>query len=602
MSKYITLFEYDKPIDITSDLINYSGGIWQYLLTTSGVVVTDDNSNTGYYSYNNLIRYNVQSVNVDSVQLLNVDSIADLLTQDGAFYYDASTTKIYIAFTGWEPPLGKQIYISATVGFCYNTDTDVYFNDNYYDPRVDSILSIKKSKDPLFYGILKFDSGTVKLINEDGEFDDWRSRNLYRQACRVLVGESGDTYSQYHKVFTGIIGNDSRSWSDISIKVEDVRAGLSTPVPYNKLTKTEYPNLSDSNVDKMIPLAYGSIKNAPAFCTNEDESGSPLTYTFKFCDTEFNAATALTYVFIEGVALSSGDINSIDLTTGTFTLTSAVLNDRFSDVTCDFTGANITNGVDIIKNLMLNYANVSYIDELWNLTETAAAQALSRSTSLYLKEQVKLSKAIEQVCIDCDALFFAKDNGLYTVRIYDANRTPAKTIYSDEWLSEPQIDNNADEFLTSCIINYNKDWTNDKYYSYEETSYIDTVFDIYKSKQSKTIETGLMTEAAAILKAQTIMDRSQLVQDVVKRSVPFTHYDLEIMDFVICDPRARVGATETPAIWEVIGINKNLTNYSIELTLQYIKTYTPVVTTYSAFFDGTDYITDESGTTLTIAE
>ena len=199
-------------------------------------------------------------------------------------------------------------------------------------------------------------------------------------------------------------------------------------------------------------------------------------------------------------------------------------------------------------------------------------------------------------------MFFAKDSGLYSIRIYDANRTPVKTIYYDEWLSEPQIDNNADEFLTSCIINYNKDWTNDKYYSYEETSYIDTVFDIYKSKQSKTIETGLMTEAAAILKAQTIMDRSQLVQDVVKRSVPFTHFDLEIMDFVICDPRARVGATETPAIWEVIGINKNLTNYSIELTLQYIKTYTPVVTTYSALTDGTDFITDESGNTIIIAE
>lgn len=596
-SAKITLYEYDRPVDLTSDLLNYSSGIWSYTITPGDITVTDDNSNTGYYSYNNAIIYNVQSVNVDGFQLLRVDSIADLLTQSGSFYYDGTTTKIYIAFTDYEPPLAKQIYISAVVGFAYNTDTDMYFEGAYYDPRVSSIFGIKKSKDPLFYGLLKFDSGTVKLINDDGELDDWRDRNLYRQATRLLVGEAGFTYDEYEKVFTGIIGNDSRTWSDISIKVEDVRAGLSAPVPYNTLTQTDYPYLDDSLVDKYIPIAYGSIRNAEAFCLNSEETAS--YYTFIFCDTEFNNATSLDAVYVDGEAVA---VYSTDLSSGTFVLTSAVVNDQFTSVTCDFHGASIENGVDIIKDLMLNYANTTYISELWDTTETAAAQAISRDTSVYKKEQVKLSKLIEQVCVDIDALFFAHDNGLYTIRIYDADRTPVKTIYSDEWMDEPTIDNNSDEFLSSVIINYNKDQSSDEYYTYEETSYIDEVFDIYKSKQSKTIETGLTTEADAILKAQTIMESSKLVQDIVKRSVKFQHYDLEIMDFVICDPRCRVSGVEVPAIWEVIGIAKDLQNYVVQLTLRYIKSYTPVVTTYSALTDGTDYITDESGNTIIIAE
>jgi hypothetical protein len=600
-SKKIVLYEYDRPVDMTSDLLNYSAGIWQYTLTPGDITVTDDNSNTGYYGYNNLVFYNVQSVNVDGSQLIPVTSIAELYSQDGAFYYDYATTKIYIAFTDYEPPLNKQIYISAVVGFAYNTDVDMYFNGAYYDPRVSSIFGIKKSKDPLFYGLLKFESGTVKLINEDGNLDDWRSRNLYRQATRLLVGEAGNTYAQYSKVFTGIIGNDSRTWDSLSVKVEDVRAGLSTPVPYNKFTTTDYPDLADGNVDKMIPIAYGAIRNAPAFCLNENESGSPATYTFKFCDTEFNNATELTAAYVSGVSVSLSG-STIDLTAGTFTLTAAQVNDQFGDVTCDFTGANITNGVDIIKDLMLNYANTTYISALWDTTETDAAQAISRSTSLYIKDQIKLNKAIEKVCVDIDALFFAKDSGLYSIRIYDADRTPVKTIYKDEWTDEPQVDNNSDEFLTSCIIKYNKDQSNDEFYTYEETAYIDDAYAIYKSKQSKTIETGLTTESAATLKARTIMDRSKLVQDVVKRSTKFQNYDLEIMDFVICDPRCRVTGTEVPAVWEVIGINKDLTNFEIQLILQYIKTYTPVVTTYSVLTDGTDYITDESGNTITIAE
>lgn len=601
-SKKIVLYEYDKPIDITSDLLNYSSGIWSYTLTTSGVVVTDDNGNTGYYGYNNIVFYNVQSVNVDGFQLIKVSSIAELLTQDGAFYYDYATTKIYIAFTDYEPPLDKQIYISAAVGFAYNTDTDMYFNGSYYDPRISSILGIKKSKDPLFYGLLKFDSGTVKLINEDGNLDDWRSRNLYRQATRILVGEAGFTYAQYQKVFTGIIGNDSRSWSDLSVKVEDIRAGLSTPVPYNKFTKAAYPYIDDNTVDKMIPIAYGSIRNAPCFCLNETESGSPATYTFKFCDTEFNDATSLTAAYVAGAAVSLSG-STISLTAGTFTLTSAQVNDQFSEVTADFTGANITNGVSIIKDLMANYANTTYISSLWDLSETTIALAASRDTSLYLKDQKALNKAIEQVCIDIDALFFSKDNGLYTIRIYDANRTPVKEIEFDEYIDEPAIDNNSDEFLTSVIIKYNKNQSGDTYYTYEETAYIQDAYEVYKSKQSKTIETGLTTEADAILKAQTIMDSSKLIQDVVKRTVKFQHYDLEIMDFVICDPRRRTLGTDTKAIWEIIGISKDLMNFTVQLTLRYIKTYTPVVTNYSVLIDDAgDFIITNDNYTLTIAE
>jgi hypothetical protein len=73
------------------------------------------------------------------------------------------------------------------------------------------------------------------------------------------------------------------------------------------------------------------------------------------------------------------------------------------------------------------------------------------------------------------------------------------------------------------------------------------------------------------------------------------------MDFVICDPRCRKTGTEVPAVWEVIGINKDLTNFEIQLTLQYIKTYTPVVTTYSARVESEgDYrITSEGHTRIT---
>ena len=289
---------------------------------------------------------------------------------------------------------------------------------------------------------------------------------------------------------------------------------------------------------------------------------------------------------------------STSLSAGTFTLSAASVGDNFSEVFCDFTGANIKNGVDIIKDLMLNYADTSYISANYDLTETAAAQALSRDTSVYYKSQVKLNKVIEQICVDIDALFFAKDDGRYTVRVYDVDREPVKTIYFDEWLKDsiPEIENNADEFLSSVIIGYSKNNANDVTIKYNETSYTEEVFDNYKSLQSKEIITNLTSEADAILKAQTVMETSKLVQDIVKRNTGFQHIDLEIMDFIICDPRRRFSGQDRLGVWEVVGINKNLDDMSIQLSLRYIKTYTPTVTAYSVRIDENDnYRVDGDG-------
>jgi hypothetical protein len=565
-SSKIVLFEYGAPVNLDG-LMNYCPGVWKWCLTPGVITFTDDQGTTGYYSYTNAEVYQVTSLKVDNEPFTLVTSIADLLTQDEAFYYDSSTKFIYIAFYQWEPPLSKVCYIGATYGFSKGSETYRY-NNIYYEPRLTSAFGIKKSKDPLFYGMLKFNNGTVKIINTDGEFDDFGDRDLFRAAARILVGEKDTEYSDFVQTFSGLIGNYSNSWTDLQIKVEDIRSGLTQPVPPNKYSKTDYTNMSDDDSGKCKPIAYGVIYNAPCVCLNAEEAGPPATYTFHFMDTEFNAATALTAVYVDGAPVA---VNSTNLSAGTFTLTSATVNKNFSGVTADFTGANISNGVEIIKDLMKNYANTEYIAANYDLTETAAAVTAARNTSCYIKDEIKLNKAIEQICVDIDALFFAKDNGLYSVRIYDSSRASSATILKDDWIDDPKIENNTDEFLSSVIVKYYHNQNADSYRSYNNTTYESDVYDTYKSKQSKEIQTELVDETAAIAKSEVIMSTSKQIADIVTRSVNFSFYALEIMDFVTCDPKCRRSAAEAPAIWEVIGINKNLDSWKIELTLRYVK-------------------------------
>ena len=101
---------------------------------------------------------------------------------------------------------------------------------------------------------------------------------------------------------------------------------------------------------------------------------------------------------------------------------------------------SIANGVDIIKYLMLYYEGKPYITTFWDTTETTAARATARDTGIFIDQSdKKLIDILKTVCSDIDARFFQKWNGLYTVRLYDNDRTPVKQIYDSKWINKPSI-------------------------------------------------------------------------------------------------------------------------------------------------------------------
>jgi len=577
-TKKICLWEYDLPVRQTR-LINHSAGIWKWCITPYTVIVTDDNGNTGYYDYNNATLYNIKSLVVDGNIYLKVTDLIDLETQDEAFYFDVATQTLYLTFTLFGTWLQQAIFIGAVVGFSKESDSiGNVFSNNYYKPLIKSVTGIKKSKDPLFYGLLKFNTGTIKLINNEGEFDSWREQRSYRQPTRLLLGEMGDDYADFIRVGSGVIGEHSRSWEDFSIKFEDARTVLTNKLPKNKLALVDYPDLEADTVGQAKPIAYGSINNAKCICLVDPED-EPAVYSFLFVDTEYHIPTSLGVVKVDGVTVTPASVN---LAAGTFTLTSAQAADSSSSVTASFV-MPISNGVEIIKDLMKNYASTDYIDGYYDLIEVAQAviDCSARVDSLYIKEESDVKKSIEKVCVDIDGLFFQHDGGLWTVRIYDSERVPVKTIEFDEILDTPSIEGNEEQFLSSCIVNYNKNQDAGTFTAYENTVYEDEVFAEYKALQSKTFETGLTDEASAILKSESIMEFSKYIEDIVKIKVGFQFYDLEIMDFVICDPRRRISGIEHKAVWEVIELSKDFNNYQIQLSLKYVKQYIPVVTLYS---------------------
>lgn len=579
-SKKIITLELDIPLlpeDNIDMLLNHEPGIWFIEIWPDPVMTFDAGAIVWVADPNEFQDADIGGVKVNGIDYVKVSDFASLRLQSESFLYDITSTKLYIHFLDSHQPYGEwsvsRILIGQTTGYCDKVDSvnGAYFDGVYFEPRILSVPSISKSKDPLFFGVLKFQGGSVTLKNE-GYFDKFADLNIVRQSARLKMGFDGLDYDEYWEGPGFYVESYSRNYQEFVLKLQDIRKALSTPVPPHVLTLADWPNLNPDNVNKPKPLLYGTRRGIPCICLNEMDAAA-ATYQFLVMDTEFHDVTGVSAVYVDGVALAAGQW-SLNASAGVITINDEYCEDNLTDVTCDATGANISNSLLVVRDLMLNYGNVQFIPTNYDTKEWNLATADCQSVGLYIDEQKTLIDCIEPCCVASDILFFSKDGGKYTARRYDENRTPIKRIYADEWIDDPQIDCDWTKFLSSATVNYDEDLTTRKKRSYLNTAYEDEVFMRYKSKQTKTFDTILATEAGAAAKSETIMSLSRIIGETVKRTTKTQNIDLELMDFIIASPATRVGETERLGIYEIIGIAKNLSAATVQLTMRYVKPYT----------------------------
>jgi len=469
------------------------------------------------------------------------------------------------------------LVLGISTGFSQNTKNP-YKAGSYYDPRLSKIFPLKKSIDALFYGLLKFSGGEISLINTDGKFDDWRERQLYAQACRILIGAADADYTDLKIISSGFIENDNRDFNNLNVTMQDIRKSLTTPVTVNNYTASDLVDPEDNNIDKPKPIAYGKQKNAPCICLS-NKATIPTNVVYHFCDTTYHPVSSIQQVYCNGEPFATV---TTDLAAGTFTIAKAgvlkdgsTIADNLDGITIDFTTA-ITNGVAIIKDLLKIYSGKTFIDSFFDVNEVNIAEAAALNTSLYIDSETKLADAIESVCRDISARFYYTDDGRYTIRLYDSERIPIKTIKRDDFFGSPTFDNNGSEFLTSAIVQYNHNIKDDTYSQVEYKVDEAAAYARYKTYKKEIFKTNLISASDATAKAKNIMAWSSNVTDIVVRSTHWEHSDLTVTDFVICDPVTRLNQTEQKAVYEIIGIVKDPEKLSVTLTLRKVSNAVPI--------------------------
>jgi hypothetical protein len=533
---------------------------------------------------------NVGSVSSDAAPLLIVADAATVQEVELSFYFDDDARRVYIHLQNGDEPSLHRVVLGIVYGVANHAGI---YNGMIYEGRLKSAPSISKSKDPLFFGRISFDGGTIEIDNEDGFFDTIGEDNdVFGNAARILQGFEGFAYSDFVRIGAGIIGNIDSGPERLMVSIKDARWNLTRDIPMAAFDQTTFPDLKDGNVGKSIPVTWGVLRNIPVICTNED-AAAPANYTFKFSDTTYHSVHALTQVRVKGVAKAT---SASDLDAGTFSLASANYSPG-DEVTADIEGYEdddgnlISNALDVILDILYCYFGMDNIPAIFNQAEWAAATTSAPDVCYFGDDPEEAIDIIEEICASARVAFIARDDGRFTARIYNPNAAVKQTFEASDLLEVPTLARDQTEVLTSARVGYSKDWAKDEWIWLNDTDDEAETYARFKTHRSRDFETLLTTEAAAQTFADDILSLSGDVSRRFPARMKLQPLEREIVDFI----KVNIGRRNGPSRWvkaEIAGIAKDLIASEISLDCRVVEFYPETIYVQGGYW-GEGYWGDE---------
>jgi len=555
--------------------LNYCAGIWYYRFNS--FTRNQDHS----FGYGNFLfgpflssekmdsgiifnPFDVGSCFVDGEEYVNeVSSIVNLISTNKSWYYDRNETEFYLHIDKFGDPRLHRVLLGITIAL---SNKAKHINGGFYEPRVKGIFVIDKSKDPLEFGVIRFDGGNLTLNNEDGFFDSFTRSIIFGQPVVTRYGIDGFDgtemdYADYKKIATTYIEDISIGWKHCTLSLIDYRKKLSRKLPIHNFDKNTYPYLADKNEGKPVPLGYGTVYNQLVICTNEEEP-SPANYSFKVCDISDHpyGIKDIIQVYVGGAKVTHSNEN---ITDATFTLSSTDYSPG-KKVTCDYEGyVNgssdlIENSLDVLEDLLYVYLDIAYNSTNYDTAEWAAIKSSTKNIGFSINDYEEINCIISNIALSNFANFIIRDDGRYTFRILDRAAAAEETVYLDEYFDEPVIEYAGSRFLSSVKIGYAKDYENKEYRWYVKDDLEAEIVAEYKKHRSIEPETYLVNETDAQWLAEKYMDLMRSVRGIITTRTGVQNNEFEIGDIknLVLDRRDRgwEGSLKT----EIIGLQKDL--------------------------------------------
>lgn len=366
------------------------------------------------------------------------------------------------------------------------SDTPLYFCDgksavsisgNQYYPIIKDVPEYRKQED-----ILKNDkpakmSGELVVGNGDNDYqsgildniDSYYIRgkdSVYYIGPETVTDESELTLIDY-----GYVENYRFGANEIRIKIQSKRFQRNPIIPANKFNTTDFPNIQDDYIGKVVPELSGKVYEIP--CTPISGAAASTTVRYKACEFLTDLGTAMIKVgdiwqaaTTSNISLSSGEFdvsNAKDLSTGEISEVKLI----------EPTGYSAPKDSDHIKVFNELFLSIPYDSDNYNTEEWESEELLLGSSGVYINEEIEF----------LDQLYLIQRRGKRNFR-YDFDFQGKRTIRVDYNarekvgfiqnrailnLPDTERESEIDYIANKVVIKYNKSYVTDIYDTSENT-------------------------------------------------------------------------------------------------------------------------------------
>lgn len=313
-------------------------------------------------------------------------------------------------------------------------------------------------------------------------------------------------------------------------------------IKLDKFTKLRFPYLSDSDVDKPIPVLYGTASAVELVCINPGKSKDSVSVRAVYKLPEGTTDVGTIYLENDDTFILATDVIA-DYTGGTV----SVSNGRSSNGSTR--KCKMTNGVgyifsshsypaDVLKHIFSRFAGIEFTASNFNITEwnnELSSAKVQGDICVYIDEEVDLWQDIIYP-ISCNSRHRFRvwvDKGLITAKVKDYSRASSRVVASADIVNVDELPINTDrsKVYASVLVKYSHNFYDDVFLSLENTTYKREVGSKYRTQEELEEETYIVTEADAEYRAYEETNRTSYIQKTINL-ILFRNLDINIYDVI----------------------------------------------------------------------
>jgi hypothetical protein len=472
--------------------------------------------------------------------LTEVFLTSSLQSTENSFYVDTVNSLVYINITY------KPFQYSSAFSALYDNSnstfstaprdpenlSDIYYGNVRAYPRMET-PSIKNKLNDVISGIVVYNDFSIDIDNHDGLFDGLDITEYFNTPVQVskVVGEA-TTLAEFNRIRYGTVQDIKVTFDALEIKGVD-QIYLMNKSFCRKADIALYPNISDTNLNKEIPVAWGPVLGVELIEVNRDTADPATWAEYIALDSDYITSVQAVY---------DDDGNEFTLTTDyTFDTSTGIIKiikvDGDGEVidaeTADVTGqASCKLGQVVIDALSRN-ENLAYVEGIWDITETNKYLAICPDVGFYF-DGGTTRELVQGVLKNDIAFLIQKNNGLLTIRRWgETYDTHTIQTYLTTQKPEKDFEDASKYYCSTAKIMSGKNHASGNYTAiYIDDTREDEIFENYRRSYTAEFETDLTDDGDIEDLAERVLERFGEVRETLSVGVGSDTFQINLLDTV----------------------------------------------------------------------